>query len=125
VPRWDKRDDADLRRLYGKAGRTDAALLERLHTALKNKPRRGGRRKGAVSAASFLDEVLRDTCERYKRAYGWPYKKTIEWFFQAPVRAREVLTKYGLKGVKPDTPHYGASVEAIVRRLSRKAKKDI
>jgi hypothetical protein len=97
--RWNRDDDADLRRLRKKAGGT-AALLKRLERALKNKPRHGGRRKNAVSAQSQYDDFLRSVCELNKRTLGTPYRQTLEWYLKAPERARNHAVRGGLTALK-------------------------
>ena len=118
---WTRRDDDDLRRLYHKAG-GEQALLERLRAALETTPRQG-RRKGAVSPQSQFDDFLHTQCESNKRAHGIPYARTIEWLLGAEKRALKALAEHGVVGVRVHgVPYYGASANAIAKRLRRKRK---
>ncbi len=120
---WGKRDDTDLIRLWKKAG-GEKALLKRLGAAQKNKPRRGGRRKGAVSYPidAVLVPYLRELSEQMERLYGIPPYRTIKHFASLPERARKKLAEHGVN-VKPDIPRFGASTDAAAHRWAREIKK--
>ena len=120
---WGKRDDGDLPPLCKKAG-GETELLKRLEAAQKNKPRHGGRRKGAVSYPLDAEHAsfLRWWCGEMERLYGIPPSKTIRHFASGPERGRKALAKHGVRA-KLITDVLGASTNAIARRLKRKMRK--